>query len=203
MVVKITRQSGLRTEAIPAVATPSEPVDVFQKGVDEIVERFRSEPVTPQRFLELENALHAAAAEACRQLIEREANRLEADDKQVVPSKMRYHKETYRLNKKTPARIATRFGTITVRSFYYLNEEDGEPGLHPLLLRLGIRPRRRCWNAWHGCRWSKRKPKRGPGCGASTVWSGRMIGCGRPWQAFARRCCRLSPTCKRRGCWRG
>ncbi len=138
MVVKITRQSGLRTEAIPAVATPSEPVDVFQKGVDDIVERFRSEPVTPQRFLELENALHAAAAEACRQLIEREANRLEADDKQVVPSKMRYHKETYRLNKKTPARIATRFGTITVRSFYYLNEEDGEPGLHPLLLRLGI-----------------------------------------------------------------
>src|SRR5438105_12695231 len=38
----------------------------------------------------------------------------------------------------TPAGVATRFGTITLRSFYYLNEEDGEPGLHPLWLRLGI-----------------------------------------------------------------
>jgi hypothetical protein len=49
-----------------------------------------------------------------------------------------YHKETYRLNKKMPKRVATRFGTITVRSFYYLNEEDGEPGLHPLWVRLGL-----------------------------------------------------------------
>ncbi len=206
MVVKITRQSGLRTEAIPAVATPSEPVDVFQKGVDDIVERFRSEPVTPQRFLELENALHAAAAEACRQLIEREANRLEADDKQVVPSKMRYHKETYRLNKKTPARIATRFGTITVRSFYYLNEEDGEPGLHPLLLRLGIgagtatpallervarlsveqtQTETRAWlRREHGLVWSNDRLR------------AALAG-------FRQACCRLWPTCKRRGCWRG
>jgi hypothetical protein len=99
---------------------------------------FQGAPVTPQRFLDLENALHAAAAEACRQVLEREANRLEPDDKNAVPSKVRYHKETYRINKKTPATIATRFGTITVRSFYYLNEEDGEPGLHPLWVRLGI-----------------------------------------------------------------
>jgi hypothetical protein len=137
MVVKITRQHGLRTEAI-GVSTPEEPVDAFQKRLNEVVERFRSEPVTPQRFLALESALHAAAAEVCRQVVEREANRLEADDKQSVPSKVRYRQETYRLNKKTPAHIATRFGAITVRSFYYLNENDGEPGLHPLHVRLGI-----------------------------------------------------------------
>jgi hypothetical protein len=136
MVVKLTRQRGLRTEAI-GVTPPGEALDAFQRRVDEVVERFRSEAVTPQRFLDLENALHTAAAEACRQVVEREANRLEADDKQTVPNKVRYHKETYRLNKKTPARIATRFGTITVRSFYYLNEADGEPGLHPLHVRLG------------------------------------------------------------------
>ena len=34
--------------------------------------------------------------------------------------------------------IATRFGTIRLRSFYYLNQADGEPGLHPLWVRLGI-----------------------------------------------------------------
>src|SRR5206468_3970309 len=89
------------------------------------------------RFLELENELHAAAAETCRQVVEREANRLEPDDKRALPNKVRFRKETYRINKKTPARIATRFGTITLRSFYYLND-DGEPGLHPLWVRLGI-----------------------------------------------------------------
>jgi hypothetical protein len=118
MVVKITRQRGLRTEAIVGVATAAEPLEAFQQRLDEVVERFRREPVTPQRFLDLENALHAAAAEACRQVVEREANCLEADDKKAAPSKVRYHKENYRLNKKTPARIATRFGAIVVRSFY-------------------------------------------------------------------------------------
>jgi hypothetical protein len=63
---------------------------------------------------------------------------LEAEDRNAMPTKVRYHKETYRINKKTPASIATRFGTITLRSFYYLNEENGEPGLHPLWVRLGI-----------------------------------------------------------------
>jgi hypothetical protein len=61
----------------------------------------------------------------CRQVLEREANRLESADKDAAPGKVRYHKETYRINKKTPACIATRFGTITVWSFYYLNEAEG------------------------------------------------------------------------------
>jgi len=116
----------------------SDPVDAFRTRTDQIVERFRAVPLTPQRFLELENDLHAAATEACRCLLEREANRLEADERREMPNKVRYRKVTYRINKQTPARIATRFGTIALRSFYYLNEEDGEPGLHPLWLRLGI-----------------------------------------------------------------
>jgi hypothetical protein len=141
MLVKITRTRYLRTRVNPiavAPAGPGEPLDELKKRMQEGVRRFHSEPVTPQRFLELENTLHSAAVETCRQVLEREANRLEPDDKRVMPGRVRYHKQTYRINKKTPARIATRFGTITVRSFYYLNEEDGEPGLHPLHVRLGI-----------------------------------------------------------------
>jgi hypothetical protein len=121
-----------------APVPPKEPLDEFGKRVAAAVQRFQSDPVTPQRFLELENELQAASAETCRQILEREANRLEPDDKGALPGKVRYCKETYRINKKTPARIATRFGTITLRSFYYLNEEDGEPGLHPLWVLLGI-----------------------------------------------------------------
>jgi hypothetical protein len=136
MLVKITRARGGQTRA--NTATSGEPLDEFKERVEQTVQRFRGEPVTPQRFLELENALHAAADETCRQLLEQEVNRLEPDDKSALPTKVRYHKETYRINKKTPAQIATRFGPITLRSFYYLNEEDGEPGLHPLHVRLGI-----------------------------------------------------------------
>jgi hypothetical protein len=134
MVVKNTRWPLGPTSATGA----AEPVDAFRKRVDEIVERFRAEPVTPQQMLELENALHAAAMDACRVVVEREANRLEGDDRGALPGKVRYRKERYRINKKTPATIATRFGSIKLRSFYYLNEEDGEPGLHPLWPRLGI-----------------------------------------------------------------
>ena len=36
-----------------------------------------------------------------------EVNRLEPEDKHAMPGKVRYGKETYRLNKKTPARIAS------------------------------------------------------------------------------------------------
>jgi hypothetical protein len=138
MLVKITRTRSPRPRAIPTAATPGEPLDELRKRVAETVQRFQSEPVTPQRFLDFENALHAAVAETCRQVLEREVNRLEPDDKDTMPGKVRYYKETYRINKKTPATIATRFGAITVRSFYYLNAENGEPGLHPLWIRLGI-----------------------------------------------------------------
>lgn len=138
MVVKITRGRSASTRAIASPAAAGEPLDDFRKRVNDVVQRFRSEAVTPQRFLELENALQAAATETCRQVLEREANRLESDDRRALPGKVRFRKETYRINKKTPAGIATRFGTIALRSFYYLNDEEGEAGVHPLRVRLGI-----------------------------------------------------------------
>jgi len=141
MVIKVTRTHRLQARGNNVAAGPLEPVaavDEFKRRRDEAVQRFRSQPTTPQSFLELENALQRAAQEACRQTLEEEANRLEPDDKSALPNKVRYHKQTYRINKKTPAQIATRFGPMTLHSFYYLNEVDGEPGLHPLWLCLGI-----------------------------------------------------------------
>jgi hypothetical protein len=138
MLVKNTRPRLCRTRATTAVLTLGNPLDELKERVEQVVRRFEGETVTPQSFLNLENGLQAAAQEMCRQILEREANRLEPEDKSAAPSKVRYRKERYRLNKKTPARIATRFGTMVLRSFYYLNEADGEPGLHPLRVRLGI-----------------------------------------------------------------
>ena len=135
MAVKFTRSGFVSTREI---STPSDPCDAFKSHIDQCRQCFRDRPVTPQSALELENELKAVADEVCRQIYEGELNRLEPDDRKEMPSKVCYHKETYRLNKKTPLQVATRFGTITLRSFYYLNEQDGEPGLHPLRLRLGI-----------------------------------------------------------------
>ena len=84
-----------------------------------------------------------------------------------MPAKVRYRKETYRVNKKTPARIASRFGTITLHSFYYLNVEDGEPGLHPLWLRLGIgagAATPALLERVGACRWTIRRPRCATGC---------------------------------------
>jgi hypothetical protein len=137
MVVKFTRRCLVPTSAM-AAAPAVDPVDELKQRLEEVLEQFRSQPVTPRSFLELENKLRSLADDACRQILERQANGLEPRDKRELPSRVRYQGETYRINKKTPAQVATRFGTITLRSFYYLNEEAGEPGLHPLRVRLGI-----------------------------------------------------------------
>ena len=135
MAIQFTRPRFVSTSEIPR---PGDPCDTFRQNVAACRQRFHNAPVTPQSALDFENELEAIGKETCRQIVEQEMNRLEPDDKKEMPGKVRYRRETFRLNKKTPLQVATRFGPITLRSFYYLNEQDGEPGLHPLRLRLGI-----------------------------------------------------------------
>jgi hypothetical protein len=135
MPIKFTRSGVAKTREI---AEPTDPVAEFAEHLEERCRQFRGDPVTPASFLALENALAQLSNDMLRQVLERELNQLESDDKKTMPAKVRYQKQTYRINKKTKLAVATRFGAITLRSFYYLNEEDGEPGLHPLRVRLGI-----------------------------------------------------------------
>ena len=136
MVVKITRPLRPLTRAIdiPDEAATADPVDELKQRIAETTEAFRKAPATPESFLVLENELARLGNEAFRQVLQREANRVEPPNKQALPNKVRYHQQTYRINKRTPARIATRFGAIVVRSFYYLNEEAGEPRAYALPL---------------------------------------------------------------------
>lgn len=135
MVVKFTRSGRIPASVIAATY---DPLDNFKAGFQECTERFRRQPCTPLTLNQFENELADLAAEVCRETLEIEANRLESNDKNDMPRKVRYHKERYRLNKKTRMIVATRFGAITLWSFLYLNECAGEPGLHPLRVRLGI-----------------------------------------------------------------
>lgn len=110
----------------------------LQQRVQQWLQQFRDQPVTPLACYELEKELGTAFAEAGRQLLQEAFNAVEPADKQQAAPGVRYHKETYRINKRTPATIATSFGPITLWSFLYLNEEPGEPGLHPLPVQLGV-----------------------------------------------------------------
>ncbi len=115
--------------------------DVFERLRQRVQQRqgqFREGPITPLACYELEKELQAALAEVGRELLQEEFNRVESADKQQAAAKVRYQKETYRINKRTPATIATSFGSVTLWSFLYLNQEPGEPGLHPLHVSLGI-----------------------------------------------------------------
>jgi hypothetical protein len=129
------------TPTLPAPTRQQQAVDPFERlrqHAHERLQLFRQGPVTPQTAYDFEKDLKEVFDEAARTLLEQEFNRLEPDDKQQAAPKVRYHRQTYRINKKTKAEVATCFGPITLWSFLYLAAEDGEPGLHPLHVRLGI-----------------------------------------------------------------
>jgi hypothetical protein len=115
--------------------------DVFARlraRVDERLCQFAQGSPTPAAASTLEKDLTAALDEAGRALLEQTFNAREPAARDRAAPKVRYHKQTYRINKRTKAEVATSFGPITWWSWLYLCLEDGEPGVHPLHVSLGI-----------------------------------------------------------------
>ena len=106
--------------------------------VEERLRQFEESPPTPAAAYTLEKELQTAFDEAGRTLLAETFNRCEPTAKDQAVPRVRYHKQTYRINKRTPAEVATSFGPLTLWSWLYLCTEDGEPGLHPLHVSLGI-----------------------------------------------------------------
>src|SRR5437763_11294555 len=106
--------------------------------VEERLRQFEAGPATPAAVYGLEQELRAAFDAAGRALLEEAFHRREPAARGQAAPKVRYRKQTYRLNKRTPAAVATSFGPGTLWSWLYLAAEDGEPGLHPLHVCLGI-----------------------------------------------------------------
>jgi len=126
--------------SVPATRDP-ELANVFDRlrvQAEQRLRQFRDGPVTPLAAYTLEHDLKALLDAAGRDLLQQAFNRLEPDARDQVPPTVRYRGQVYRRNKKTKAQVATRFGPLTLWSFLYLAAEDGEPGLHPLHVRLGI-----------------------------------------------------------------
>src|SRR5947209_6870062 len=106
--------------------------------VEERLRQFEESPPTPVAVCTLEKELQAAFDEAGRALLAEAFQRREPAAKDQAAPRVRYHKQTYRINKRTKAEVATSFGPITLWSWLYLCTEEGEPGLHPLHVSLGI-----------------------------------------------------------------
>lgn len=128
----------------PAVAATSKEhpgagwLTPLRERVERQLRQFEGRPLTPQAAYDLEQAIRAALDEAGRAIVREALQAQEPADKRRADPGVRYRGDRYRINKRTPCEVATTFGAVTLWSFLYLNEHDGEPGLHPLHVRLGI-----------------------------------------------------------------
>jgi hypothetical protein len=134
-------QSTAATVPTASAALPIPPDDVFdhlREQVQQRLQAFRQQPVTPLAAQALEQDLRLLLDEVGRQVLQAEFQHCEPADKAQAAPRVRFHKDIYRINKRTPTTVATRFGPITLWSFLYLPAVEGSPCLHPLLVRLGI-----------------------------------------------------------------
>src|SRR5690242_4013189 len=82
--------------------------------VEERLRQFEEAPPTPAAVYALEQELRTAFDAAGRALLEEAFHRHEPAARDQAAPKVRYHKQTYRLNKRTKAAVATSFGPITL-----------------------------------------------------------------------------------------
>ena len=99
------------TPTPPAAASATAPGgDVFARlraQAEDRLRPFRQGPVTPLAAYTLEKELKAVFDEAARALLQQEFNRLEPEDKPQADPKVGYQGQTYRINKRTKAEVAT------------------------------------------------------------------------------------------------
>ena len=130
-------------DADDARDTRVEPADAMQPALDALlalVESFRREPVCPTATAQFENDLEDKLRELGRVLVQSTFDSLEPAAVPDLPPEVRYESESYRrLGKKTPQRVSTIFGEITVHRLGYRAAPNvGVPVLFPLLRELGI-----------------------------------------------------------------
>jgi hypothetical protein len=122
-------------------ANVAEIVGLLRPQLEELqqrLEQFRQEPLTPTAFVDLEKQCQACLREAGRRLLEHTLAELEADRREQAPARITFQGETYRLRYLQPKTIYSSFGPFEYSRFRYEACEPGEPSIFPLDLRLGL-----------------------------------------------------------------
>lgn len=73
-----------------------------------------------------------------RVILEMTLRSIEREQADQVVAKFSWQGQTFRRNRRTRKTIDTRFGTVTLRRWFYQNRQAGEPGVAPLDVRLGL-----------------------------------------------------------------
>jgi hypothetical protein len=115
-----------------------EPLLPGLEQLGQLLEQFRSRPVTPQTTYDLEQQLQRQMRELARRLLEWQLNRLEPEEGPQTPARLCQDGDRYRRRGKHPNALATLFGDITRQRFLYEPYEPGQKCLHPLEQRLGV-----------------------------------------------------------------
>jgi hypothetical protein len=94
---------------------------------------------TPQRTYQFESALEKTLREAGRAVVEHTYNAAEPEeDHKTLPRRVRLGRRQFRRNRQTSNQLATLFGPMVLRRYFYQAVEPGERGLAPLERRLGV-----------------------------------------------------------------
>jgi hypothetical protein len=106
-----------------------------------LVAKLLLNPITPEAMLDFEQALEAKLRELGREILEWTVNACEPEEAETAPHDVHSGAAGYRrLRDKTPAKVSTIFGQITLwrRGYRSWDRHDGEPVIFPLELQLGL-----------------------------------------------------------------
>lgn len=128
------------SEAGPAASDLTEVIEAVPQRLRDLVEDFRSRPVSPTRTHPFERRLQETLRELGRGIVQYTYNHLEPADVQVLAKHVQFEAGCYtRLNAKTPRNAWTLFGQIRLqRVGYRPADQCGEPTIFPLALGLGL-----------------------------------------------------------------
>jgi hypothetical protein len=106
----------------------------------QLLQKFRSEPVSPQAAFDLEQQVQVELRELGRAGVEWAYNHVEPSQTDILPAHVEFDAGLYtRIKHKTPQDAATVFGKIRLwRVGYRPTQKTGDPTIFPLVQQLGI-----------------------------------------------------------------
>jgi hypothetical protein len=106
--------------------------------MQQLLEHFREQTITPAAFFAVENQLQLCLREAGRVVLEHALTALEPATREEASPRVHFQRDTYRRRPKQPKTIYSTFGPIEYTRLRYEACERGECSLFPLDLRLGL-----------------------------------------------------------------
>ena len=116
-------------------------LELLQNAVTQLqqmLDQFRDQPLTPAAFCDLENRLQACLRDLGRRLLEWLLAQLEPATREETSPRVQFQRDTYRRRPKQPKTIYSTFGPIEYSRFRYEACERGDPSIFPLDLMLGL-----------------------------------------------------------------